>query len=436
MVATTRARVIRTADLLAAPTASSSPSRRHPSRNSIQAERARNNILGGHAVVEGEIVERGRSPRGRPGQVRLSGRMDERSQRIEKRFEAPMLVAAALVIPTVVIQETGQREPLHTIALLLDYAIWAAFLVELVVMVVVVPNRLQWLIRHPLEVIVVVLTPPFLLAALQPVRALRLLRPILRPLRLLRVFPVIRRLRELQKAVVQARAAAADLDGDEAGKAYARVLSPALDRAIAQMLRRAAATSVRKALEEAFGAQWAVLGRRSQELMIMAELLRSDLEEYSSIDPGFDFAVAVHAYSRTLENAVLEKLFEPLRDEGAQLPADTADRGLNRSLAALRRLRDENASPELGTMAFCLKNVGCGMAEAPENGFAALLDRRLTNRAVFCETFPSELLRYTEEFRNRAAHVERMTFEECTEARARLMEEPVRLLRLLVSSLR
>jgi hypothetical protein len=51
----------------------------------------------------------------------------------------------------------------------------------------VAPDRWRWVREHPLEVIVVVLTPPFLLPALQPVRLLRLLR-------LLRLAPLVHRL--------------------------------------------------------------------------------------------------------------------------------------------------------------------------------------------------------------------------------------------------
>jgi voltage-gated potassium channel len=42
----------------------------------------------------------------------------------------------------------------------LNWAIWLAFLTELVVMLAVVPNRRAWLRGHPVEVIVVLLTPP------------------------------------------------------------------------------------------------------------------------------------------------------------------------------------------------------------------------------------------------------------------------------------
>jgi hypothetical protein len=46
-----------------------------------------------------------------------------------------------------------------------ELADWLLFALELVVMVVVVRDRWQWLRRHPLEVAIVVLTPPFLPAS-------------------------------------------------------------------------------------------------------------------------------------------------------------------------------------------------------------------------------------------------------------------------------
>jgi hypothetical protein len=60
--------------------------------------------------------------------------------------------------------------------------------IEAVTMLAVVPDRWRWLREHPIEVVVVVATPPFLPASLQSIRALRLLRataavpaPALRP---------------------------------------------------------------------------------------------------------------------------------------------------------------------------------------------------------------------------------------------------------------
>lgn len=58
----------------------------------------------------------------------------------------------------------------------LNWTTWLAFLAELVVMLAVVPDRRRWLREHPVEVVSVVLTPPFLPSSLAAARALRLLR--------------------------------------------------------------------------------------------------------------------------------------------------------------------------------------------------------------------------------------------------------------------
>lgn len=102
--------------------------------------------------------------------------MDERSRRVERFFEIPLLVAALLVIPALVIQTSEQQTALRDIGDILDWVIWGAFALELVVMLAVVPRRWAWVRDHPLEVAIVVLTPPFLPNALQGARVLRLLR--------------------------------------------------------------------------------------------------------------------------------------------------------------------------------------------------------------------------------------------------------------------
>ncbi len=99
-----------------------------------------------------------------------------RAARVERRFEIPMLVAALLVIPAIVIEESGLAQPWPTIASITNWAIWLAFAAELVVMLWVVPSKKAWLAAHPLEVVIVILTPPFLSSAFQGIRVLRLLR--------------------------------------------------------------------------------------------------------------------------------------------------------------------------------------------------------------------------------------------------------------------
>jgi voltage-gated potassium channel len=116
--------------------------------------------------------------------------VDERSQRWARRFDWIVLVAAALVIPVVVIEQAETSDSVKKLAGIANWAIWLVFLAEVVFMLAIVPNRRRWLLDNPLDVAIVVLTPPFLPAGLQALRVFRLLRL----LRLLRVLQAVRRL--------------------------------------------------------------------------------------------------------------------------------------------------------------------------------------------------------------------------------------------------
>ena len=105
-----------------------------------------------------------------------------------------MLVAALLVIPVIAIEQSEAGEPWRTLASVTNWAIWIAFSIELIVMLAFVSNRWAWIRTHPLEVIVVLVTPPFFPSSLQAVRALRLLRLV----RLLRVARFARRVFSLE----------------------------------------------------------------------------------------------------------------------------------------------------------------------------------------------------------------------------------------------
>jgi voltage-gated potassium channel len=100
-----------------------------------------------------------------------------------------MLVAALLVIPVIILQESDISRGLRVIVDALNIVIWLAFAVELVAMLSVVPNRKHWLVTHPLEVAIVLATGPFLPTSLQSARVLRALRV----LRVLRLVPSARR---------------------------------------------------------------------------------------------------------------------------------------------------------------------------------------------------------------------------------------------------
>jgi len=116
--------------------------------------------------------------------------VDERSERIQRRFEWPVLGAALLVIPIIAIEETTPGQPWDSIALLANWGVWLLFLAEVVTMLAVVPSRRAWLRSHLLDVAIVALTPPVLPATMQAARLFRLARL----LRLVRGFVAIRRL--------------------------------------------------------------------------------------------------------------------------------------------------------------------------------------------------------------------------------------------------
>jgi voltage-gated potassium channel len=102
--------------------------------------------------------------------------VDDRSREVERRLELPLLAFALLTIPAIALDYGDAEEPWHTIGVALNWAIWLAFVAEVVIMLSVVPDRRRWLRDHPLDLAIVILTPPILPPALQSARAFRLLR--------------------------------------------------------------------------------------------------------------------------------------------------------------------------------------------------------------------------------------------------------------------
>lgn len=101
-----------------------------------------------------------------------------------------MLVFALLTVPAIAIEQSDAGTGWDTAASLLNWAIWLAFVAEAAIMLRLVEDRGAWLRDHPLEIAIIVLTPPFLPASLQTARAFRLLRL----LRLVRAGVAARRL--------------------------------------------------------------------------------------------------------------------------------------------------------------------------------------------------------------------------------------------------
>jgi voltage-gated potassium channel len=108
--------------------------------------------------------------------------VNERARELERRLQWPMLVAALLVVPAIVIEQSEAGGLLNTIAVVINWLTWLAFLAEAALMLRVVDDRWRWIRDHPLEVAIVLVTPPFLPPSLQAARIFRLLRllPLLR----------------------------------------------------------------------------------------------------------------------------------------------------------------------------------------------------------------------------------------------------------------
>ena len=78
--------------------------------------------------------------------------------------------------------ERRAGEPWKTIAVVINWITWFAFIAEAVLMLRVVDDRWRWVREHPLDVAIILVTPPFLPPSLQALRVFRLLRllPLLR----------------------------------------------------------------------------------------------------------------------------------------------------------------------------------------------------------------------------------------------------------------
>ena len=101
-----------------------------------------------------------------------------RAERVARWLELPLIVAALLTVPIIIVQESNFGRSWETLAAVLDWCIWGMFLANLVIMLAVVPNRRRWVANNPLDLLIVVLTPPFLPVTLKLARMLPLVRLI------------------------------------------------------------------------------------------------------------------------------------------------------------------------------------------------------------------------------------------------------------------
>src|SRR5215203_1575202 len=100
----------------------------------------------------------------------------QRAERVAGWLRVPLIVAALLAIPTIIVQESDLGGFWEILAAVLDWCIWAMFAANLAIMLSIVPHRRRWLIENPLAVLIVVFTPPFLPATMKLARVLPIVR--------------------------------------------------------------------------------------------------------------------------------------------------------------------------------------------------------------------------------------------------------------------
>ncbi len=114
-------------------------------------------------------------------------------ERVDRWFNWPIIILTVAMIPVLIIQETSKDPVLLQTADAANWIIWLAFVVEFAIKFALAPNRPAFLRSAWLEVLIIVLTPPFLGVpeTMEGVRLLRLGR-LTRLTRLSRLLPLIR----------------------------------------------------------------------------------------------------------------------------------------------------------------------------------------------------------------------------------------------------
>jgi voltage-gated potassium channel len=113
-----------------------------------------------------------------------------RFERIEHGTDLPMAILALLIVPALILEERAQSAGVRQIALGLNWIVWLAFCGEFVGKLAFAPSRWDFVRRSWFDLLLIVLSPPFLVpTAMQGARAVRALR-VLRMLRFVRAAAV------------------------------------------------------------------------------------------------------------------------------------------------------------------------------------------------------------------------------------------------------
>jgi voltage-gated potassium channel len=116
--------------------------------------------------------------------------VESRFERFARATELPVAILALLIVPALALEEHARTLQVREIAIGINWVVWVAFCVEYLGKLVLAPARRAYMRTAWFDLLIIVLSPPFLVPqALQGVRAVRAVR-ILRLLRFVRAAAV------------------------------------------------------------------------------------------------------------------------------------------------------------------------------------------------------------------------------------------------------
>jgi voltage-gated potassium channel len=125
----------------------------------------------------------------------MRSELDERSRSVRRVFEVPIFLAALLVVPVILVEEVASSQRWLELASLANWAIWAVFVAEFVLVLCVARERLAWVRSAWLDLTIIVVSFPLLPSLFALTRLGRLVRlvRVLRVLRLVRLAAILSR---------------------------------------------------------------------------------------------------------------------------------------------------------------------------------------------------------------------------------------------------
>jgi voltage-gated potassium channel len=114
----------------------------------------------------------------------------ERFEKFENATDIPLALFALLIVPALILEEHAKTLGVRDVAIAINWIVWLAFCGEYLGKLALAPSRREYVRKAWFDLLIILLSPPFLVPdALQGVRVVRAVR-ILRVLRFVRAAAV------------------------------------------------------------------------------------------------------------------------------------------------------------------------------------------------------------------------------------------------------